>query len=42
MEYRKLPHGNEKIGVLGMGTGGIYDNTEDEIEKFFVQQLITA
>ena len=23
MEYRKLPHGEEYIGVLGVGSGGI-------------------
>lgn len=35
MEYRKLPHGKEKIGVLGLGTGGIYDNSDEEIERIF-------
>lgn len=25
MEYRKLPHGDEKISVLGLGMGGIQD-----------------
>ena len=34
MEYRKLPHGeNERFGVLGLGTGSIYDNTDAEIER---------
>lgn len=34
MEYRKLPHGeNECFGVLGLGTGSIYDNTDAEIER---------
>ncbi|MCH5162143.1 MAG: aldo/keto reductase [Clostridiales bacterium] len=32
MEYRKLPKGNEKIGVLGIGLGGIQDAPSDEIE----------
>ncbi len=33
MEYRKLPHGVERIGVLGIGTGGIQNNTDAEIEQ---------
>lgn len=33
MEYRKLPHGEEYIGVLGVGTGGIHKNSDEEIEK---------
>ena len=32
MEYRNLPHGNEKIGVLGLGMGGIQHTPADEIE----------
>ena len=32
MEYRKLPHGTEQIGVVGLGTGGIHNNTDEEIE----------
>ena len=32
MEYRKLPKGNEQIGVLGIGLGGIQDAPSDEIE----------
>ncbi|MDE6584190.1 MAG: aldo/keto reductase [Anaeroplasmataceae bacterium] len=32
MEYRKLPHGSEQIGVLGLGMGGIQNSSEDEIE----------
>ena len=32
MEYRQLPHGNEKIGVLGIGMGGIGTTPPDEIE----------
>lgn len=31
MEYRKLPHGNEQIGVLGLGMGGIQNAIPDEI-----------
>ena len=32
MEYRKLPKGNEKIGVLGLGMGGIQKSSDEEIE----------
>ena len=32
MEYRKLPRGNEKIGVLGLGMGNIEKSSPEEIE----------
>ncbi len=32
MEYRKLPHGKEQIGTLGIGTGGLKKNSDEEIE----------
>ncbi len=32
MEYRKLPHGSEKIGVLGLGMGGIQHTPPHQIE----------
>lgn len=32
MEYRKLPKGNENIGVLGLGMGGIHTAPPEEIE----------
>lgn len=32
MEYRQLPHGHEKIGVLGLGMGGIQHTPPEEIE----------
>ncbi len=32
MEYRKLPHGNEKIGTLGLGMGGIQNTPQGETE----------
>lgn len=32
MEYRKLPHGDELIGVLGLGMGGIQNSSDSEIE----------
>ena len=33
MEYRKLPHGDEHLGVLGLGMGGIHKCSDDEIEQ---------
>ena len=33
MEYRKLPHGTERLGVLGLGTGGVHKCSDEEIEK---------
>ena len=33
MEYRKLPHGDERLGVLGLGMGGIQNCSDDEIER---------
>ena len=35
MEYRQLPHGseNERLGVLGLGMGGILNCSDDEIEQ---------
>lgn len=33
MEYRKLPHGVEKISVLGLGMGGIQQVSDAEIEQ---------
>lgn len=32
MEYRKLPHGTEQIGTLGIGTGGLVNASDEEIE----------
>ena len=32
MEYRKLPHGNEQISVLGLGMGGIQNAASEEIQ----------
>ena len=32
MEYRKLPHGEEKLSTLGIGMGGIQNAPEEEIE----------
>ncbi len=33
MEYRKLPHGEENIGAIGIGTAGIQASSESDIEK---------
>ena len=33
MEYRKLPHGDERLGVLGLGMGGIQNCSDGEIEQ---------
>ncbi len=33
MEYRKLPHGGEKISVIGLGLGGIQKTPDEEIER---------
>ncbi len=33
MEYRKLPHGDEQISVIGLGMGYIHEGSEEEIEK---------
>ena len=40
MEYRKLPQGNEKIGILGLGMGGpLYQKSADEIEAVVTKAL---
>ena len=31
MEYRKLPHGEEQISVIGMGSSVIGEKTEKEV-----------
>jgi len=33
MEYRRLPHGGEKISVIGLGMGYIHEGDKAEIEK---------
>lgn len=33
MEYRKLPHGEEQISVIGLGAGSINSSSEKEIEE---------
>lgn len=39
MEYRQLPHGTERIGVLGLGMGGIQHTPADEIEAIIRRAL---
>ena len=39
MEYRKLPRGDEKIGVLGLGMGGIQNTAPDEIEAVIIKAV---
>ncbi len=39
MEYRKLPHGVEKISVLGLGMGGIQQVSDAEIEQMIRRAL---
>jgi len=41
MEYRKLPHGNEreKLGVLGLGMGGIQHTPYREIEEIIKKAI---
>lgn len=39
MEYRKLPHGNEMLSVLGIGTGGMQVCSEKEIEEIIRKAL---
>lgn len=33
MEYRLLPHGGEKISILGLGTSSIQESSEKQIEE---------
>lgn len=33
MEYRKLPHGEEKISVIGMGSSVVGEQKEEDIIK---------
>ena len=33
MQYRKLPHGEERISVIGLGMGSIHEVSEAEIES---------
>ena len=33
MQYRTLPHGGEKISVIGLGSGGLHNSTTAEVEE---------
>ena len=42
MEYRKLPHGTEEIGVLGLGMGGIQNSAPEEIEAVIKKAIASG
>ncbi len=42
MEYRQLPHGEEKIGVLGLGMGGIQHTPAEEIEAIIRKAIASG
>lgn len=33
MEYRTLPHGGEKISVIGLGMAGIHQSDAREVQQ---------
>lgn len=35
MEYRVLPHGGEKISVIGLGSGSIHNADAAEVERTY-------
>ena len=39
MEYRTLPHGGEKIGVIGLGMAGVHHATAQEAEVMVREAL---
>ena len=39
MEYRKLPKGNEMISVLGIGLGGIQQNSDEVIQTMISKAI---
>ena len=39
MKYRKLPHGNEQISIIGLGNSSIGASSEEETEKTVVMAL---
>lgn len=41
MEYRKLPHGNEKISVLRMGTSVVGEASEKNVVETSPMHLTT-
>lgn len=39
MLYRKLPHGNEQISVLGMGTSVVGEDSEKNVVETIIYAL---
>lgn len=39
MKYRTLPHGGEKISIIGLGMGSIHESSEEEIEKIVASAI---
>ena len=39
MEYRKLPHGDEQISIIGMGNSSLGASGEEEAEKTVTMAL---
>ena len=35
MKYNKLPHGNEMISEIGMGAGGLFSLSHDEVKEIY-------
>lgn len=33
MEYRILPHGGDKVSVIGLGAGSLHEGSPEEIER---------
>lgn len=33
MEYRTLPHGGDKVSVIGLGAGSLHEGSPEEIER---------
>lgn len=42
MEYRRLPHGDEQISVIGLGTSSLGESDEAEIIGVIEQRCKTA
>lgn len=42
MEYRKLPHGNEKISIIGLGAMNLYRMGINYLEDSQVPNTVTA
>ena len=39
MEYRKLPHGNEQISIIGMGTSVVGENSAENVTETVMYAL---